>query len=779
MQHGERINKYISSIADGFVFSLLASLLCYAFLYCFLGINAEALPLVLLVNLIIWIFIGIVGAEKVVQGVAFAVSIIVLIILYINSDAEVIQQNISGYITWLNNTFATPDVYYHEEYGVYFRTTIFGAITFILLPFFDLKNSPKFSAMLWLLIVAAFFGFSYFYFNKDLTILFILTIPILFYIYSRACYYKNKKLNNKQDGYFIFQFKRFMLCCLPTTILCIIILIFPVNLRSEKVVDFINTTSDTVVKNVEVLNRLSSRYHAVENDVQLLGGDLTQGATVRFSVKSDHSLLLRTNIYDKYTGAEFIKTQDNMIFEYKPQQPKANRSGFIADSSSYTINMIYYNSRILPLVCGYKSIDADAEDLSVNNYDMVYYDHYFIENDEFVVEYDVMSEGLFDFFRVIHDGFISDDQVPIEALGELPDTVTERTVRLANMLREYSRELISFIEERRFSYSEEEKEAISNYYLVLLLENYLSNSYRYSTTPGEIIGDDFVDSFLFETKEGYCTSFAAALYVLLRAADVPCRYVSGYSVQNVNGDEFVKVSDENLHAWVEVYIKGYGYVTVDPTPAAYYGSDSSPVSNTNNYQPTDTEIIEGIIEEEQSAPEETETDDEENILQTTDMQKSKSNYALVIAWAILFLVVLAVIAFSPIWFIKYKKSVVERVLQSKDFYVVYRNLINLLSLIGYKQRKNESLREFMLRVYELYNPFRVNETIIANSCSDFNTNLSNEMEEVIKTIEAFHYSENSESIDITTLVAFRDNINRLVVRTRSPIIYLLTFKNVK
>jgi len=63
---------------------------------------------------------------------------------------------------------------------------------------------------------------------------------------------------------------------------------------------------------------------------------------------------------------------------------------------------------------------------------------------------------------------------------------------------------------------------------------------------------DFALWFLQEGDSGYCVHFATAATVLLRAADVPARYVTGYMVKTIPG-QTVTVTEEHAHAWAEYY----------------------------------------------------------------------------------------------------------------------------------------------------------------------------------------------------------------------------------
>jgi len=78
-------------------------------------------------------------------------------------------------------------------------------------------------------------------------------------------------------------------------------------------------------------------------------------------------------------------------------------------------------------------------------------------------------------------------------------------------------------------------------------------------------GEDFAMWFLEESETGYCVHFASAAAVLLRAAGIPSRYVSGYVASCVSGEK-VTVYQKNAHAWVEVFVDGSGWVMLEPTP---------------------------------------------------------------------------------------------------------------------------------------------------------------------------------------------------------------------
>jgi transglutaminase-like putative cysteine protease len=81
-------------------------------------------------------------------------------------------------------------------------------------------------------------------------------------------------------------------------------------------------------------------------------------------------------------------------------------------------------------------------------------------------------------------------------------------------------------------------------------------------------GRNEVDDFLFERKQGYCEHFSSAFVVLMRAAGIPARVVTGYAggYRNpVGGYWLIRKSD--AHAWAEIWLPRRGWVRIDPTAA--------------------------------------------------------------------------------------------------------------------------------------------------------------------------------------------------------------------
>ena len=78
--------------------------------------------------------------------------------------------------------------------------------------------------------------------------------------------------------------------------------------------------------------------------------------------------------------------------------------------------------------------------------------------------------------------------------------------------------------------------------------------------------EDFAVWFLTKAESGYCTHFATAEVLLLRACGFPARLAVGYLIHA--GTEPTAVLDSDAHAWAEVFDEWIGWVPVEATPAA-------------------------------------------------------------------------------------------------------------------------------------------------------------------------------------------------------------------
>jgi transglutaminase-like putative cysteine protease len=110
-------------------------------------------------------------------------------------------------------------------------------------------------------------------------------------------------------------------------------------------------------------------------------------------------------------------------------------------------------------------------------------------------------------------------------------------------------------------------DAATPYDAVHAIEAHLRRDYAYTPTVPEHLYP--LPSFLFDDRAGYCQQFAGTMGLMLRMLGIPTRVVSGFAPGALDANTGVyDVHDFDAHSWVEVYFRGIGWVTFDPTPGA-------------------------------------------------------------------------------------------------------------------------------------------------------------------------------------------------------------------
>jgi transglutaminase-like putative cysteine protease len=103
-------------------------------------------------------------------------------------------------------------------------------------------------------------------------------------------------------------------------------------------------------------------------------------------------------------------------------------------------------------------------------------------------------------------------------------------------------------------------------YIDAVLDSFHKGAFFYTLAP-PLLGSDPVDGFLFETRRGFCEHYASAFVVLLRAAGIPARVVTGYQGGTINPNgEYLIVRQSDAHAWAEALVGGQ-WRRFDPTAA--------------------------------------------------------------------------------------------------------------------------------------------------------------------------------------------------------------------
>lgn len=144
-----------------------------------------------------------------------------------------------------------------------------------------------------------------------------------------------------------------------------------------------------------------------------------------------------------------------------------------------------------------------------------------------------------------------------------------------NVLAEYARQVrlhfmdVSYTVPQRVHDLTHEiiQDASNDFDRVMAIRDYLLQfPYTLDTVP---VPRDvcFVDHFLFEGQQGYCVYFASAMAIMARIAGVPSRYVEGFvTPATYTYRELTVITNMMAHAWVEVYLEGFGWLKIEATP---------------------------------------------------------------------------------------------------------------------------------------------------------------------------------------------------------------------
>ena len=190
---------------------------------------------------------------------------------------------------------------------------------------------------------------------------------------------------------------------------------------------------------------------------------------------------------------------------------------------------------------------------------------------------------------------MKDERLPVpfysndyQMLGELVDSRTE--VDYKSLYFKLNRESLSYFLEHKNAADSEYQKGLNKYLtlpdnirthfqevekklkwsksgnMLFKIRDYVATTFQYDIKyPRAPNGMDPIVYFAEISKKGQCTHFATYMALMLRYYNIPSRLVGGF-LTNTSAGEDVDVFLENAHAWVEVYINGLGWITIDPTP---------------------------------------------------------------------------------------------------------------------------------------------------------------------------------------------------------------------
>ncbi len=360
-----------------------------------------------------------------------------------------------------------------------------------------------------------------------------------------------------------------------------------------------------------------------------LGGPVRVNQDLALLVDSPLPLLLRGSVLDEYTGSSWISSISSYRYKFKDNDYKAKRES-IFDYDEPIWSKIdpkgQDNSFYLPIEVTIRNVGFETsvifhpyslEDLKMKKVGAI---PYYNTNSEVFASRDLRDNepytlmatvpnltGNQDFIDYINSSEPDYTDGYIEGIGIVGDN-QDYNVKLLHILDSYTSvpdTVPQRVYELAFLIARNKK---TNYEKVAAIVQYLnSDNYSYSLTPNETPnGRDFVDYFLFDLKEGYCTYYASALAIMARIVGVPTRYIEGFSMPSKkNRDGLYEVKNIHGHAWVEAYFPQVGWIPIDPTPgtgADYLDSPQGAPQYDNYWQEYYRQYYEKMKQEGQNRP---------------------------------------------------------------------------------------------------------------------------------------------------------------------------------
>ncbi len=218
------------------------------------------------------------------------------------------------------------------------------------------------------------------------------------------------------------------------------------------------------------------------------------------------------------------------------------------------------------------------------------------------------------------------------------------------------------------------------YAKALVIKNYLDINGIYDLKTKHANTADPAASFLFGDLTGYCMHFAFAATYMYRSLGIPARVGLGYMVPSElrAGGSALLIRSMNGHAWPEIYVRGVGWVIVDPTP------QQTNVDMTQQPQTELQQLLADLLRDQESF---------EDYLQS---QQPSS-----LPWRVIFMSMLSalLLALCFCYGVKeYRLWIPARAPAQQRYRLFYRAALDRLSAFGVVRRFGETREAFARRV---------------------------------------------------------------------------------
>ena len=425
-----------------------------------------------------------------------------------------------------------------------------------------------------------------------------------------------------------------------------------------------------------------------------LGGPIRTSDKKVMTVKGNGPFYLRGNIRHTYTG-DMWQSQDN------PREIYLSGEDF--SEISEEDRKKYYTKNSIEITNHNFSSTTLFNPYGTNK---VYLDGNY--------EIEVSPDGELQFPSGIYDG----KSYALDILTPLPyDVLVSKGI---DNKKKDIKKLSQYLQYPKFKITKNTKELAAeivkdketDYEKAVAIEKYLRKNYKYNTNVEKPPRNrDFIDYFLFESKEGYCTYYATTMAIMLRLEGIPSRYVEGFIARDLVRDGVYEVKKKNAHAWVEAFIEPVGWMIFEPTPQYPIVSrlekplligelnpiyeDERLINISDKSQLEDLNITKNKTNNNIKKDKDIDAINEE-IPDTFTLENLPKNTPIIITGIVLLIVFMRF--FISILKNKYRNAKIKKLPNKKRIIYQYNEILKLTKLLGYPIKQGETHYEYANRI---------------------------------------------------------------------------------
>ncbi|SHE77847.1 transglutaminase-like domain-containing protein [Caloramator proteoclasticus] len=564
-----------------------------------------------------------------------------------------------------------------ETYNGYF----IGLVTILFIPsyivvYYLIKNKKS---SIFLFVVGLFVFYGLYYYDLVNINRAVIYFTALLMLYGYNNFSKNTKtIDNNfkfQRGYFVRWLTLIIIFIMATNLF---IKLLPFKNEPYIYIDELDFESGSIVNRVLNFEQksFSLSMTGYQRDDKKLGGPIEDDNSKAFIVKSQSTLgevHLRGTVKTTYNGSMWTKIDNNKL-EIKNAVPDVNGLKEVNIFEGDKLKNI--NLEIIPKYINTKTIFTPLylQSINISSNRQLSIDGEW----EVLADKNLFSKDTYNLISIYYD-YNNIEYLLKNSLNKKYD-IRQFSIYL-NVPNSVPQRVYSLTEEIVRQHKDK-----SNLVKAALIERYLKSNFQYDKNVSVVPDDrDFVDYFLFDEKRGYCTYYASAMAVMCRIANIPTRYVEGFTVNVTKGENIVY--NKNAHAWVEVYTEELGWVTFDATPGHVSISDFLPQSlfleeDKNGKEKEDKEIK--PIEQKDKSKEKEDVKDKEQWDKKEAAKEKINNPIYVYVIAILILLYLCIYLF-----VFFKIDRLSKILNTIVFYG---------KLNGIKYSRDMTLREYIEKI---------------------------------------------------------------------------------